>query len=343
MTDPDRLAAEADRLLREVTGTVTPAQLRAAGRLGADAAALSYRLGDAVGALTGAAAATDCARAQAVLRALPALVDALLDGYQRGNHAQAAAHDRERDRFIDDLLSGHTDPGRLAARAQRYGVSLAGRHVVIAARAPGLSATAVHAIDDALVARFGAANTMTRERDGELVCVAADGLRGVPAELARQLLAYQGSGWQLAVGRAHPGLAGLATSLREARDTLDLAGRLGFTAPVLHASDLLVFPVLLRDRDAMTDLVDTVLGPLRDARGGAAPLLETLGVLFEQQGNHTAAARVLHVSVRAVSYRLDRIRALTGYHPGEPTQRFTLHTAVLGAKLLGWPADEPPG
>jgi DNA-binding PucR family transcriptional regulator len=61
-------------------------------------------------------------------------------------------------------------------------------------------------------------------------------------------------------------------------------------------------------------------------------------VLFEQQGNHTATARAMHISVRAVTYRLDRIRALTGYHPSEPTQRFTLHTAVLGARLLDWPA-----
>jgi DNA-binding PucR family transcriptional regulator len=118
---------------------------------------------------------------------------------------------------------------------------------------------------------------------------------------------------------------------------LDLAHRLGFTSPILHAADLLVFPVLLRDREAISDLVDTVLGPLQAARGGAGPYLETLSVLFDNQGNYTATARILHLSVRAVTYRLDRIQALTGYHPGEPTQRFTLHAAVLGARLLGWP------
>ncbi len=48
-----------------------------------------------------------------------------------------------------------------------------------------------------------------------------------------------------------------------------------------------------------------------------------------------------HLSVRAVSYRLERIQALTGYHPGEPTQRFTLQAAVLGARLLGWPDNQP--
>jgi DNA-binding PucR family transcriptional regulator len=61
-------------------------------------------------------------------------------------------------------------------------------------------------------------------------------------------------------------------------------------------------------------------------------------VLFDNQGNYTATARHMHLSVRAVTYRLDRIRDLTGYHPGEPTQRFTLQAAVLGARLLGWPA-----
>jgi hypothetical protein len=65
--------------------------------------------------------------------------------------------------------------------------------------------------------------------------------------------------------------------------------------------------------------------------------------LFDNQGNQTAAARQLHVSVRAVAYRLDRVHALTGYHAGEPTQRFTLHTAVLGARLLGWPPESPNG
>lgn len=46
----------------------------------------------------------------------------------------------------------------------------------------------------------------------------------------------------------------------------------------------------------------------------------------------------MHLSVRAVSYRLDRVRQLTGHHPDDPGQRFTLHAAVLGARLLGWPA-----
>ena len=41
--------------------------------------------------------------------------------------------------------------------------------------------------------------------------------------------------------------------------------------------------------------------------------------------------------MRAVTYRLDRIKTLTGYDAADPAQRFTVHAAVLGAKLLGWP------
>ena len=50
----------------------------------------------------------------------------------------------------------------------------------------------------------------------------------------------------------------------------------------------------------------------------------------------TAAAR-LHLSVRAVTYRLDRVKSLTGFDPLDPAHRYTLQTAVLGAKLLDWP------
>jgi DNA-binding PucR family transcriptional regulator len=49
--------------------------------------------------------------------------------------------------------------------------------------------------------------------------------------------------------------------------------------------------------------------------------------------------------VRAVTYRLDRVRELTGFDPADPADRFSLHAAVLGARLIGWPesADQPAG
>jgi DNA-binding PucR family transcriptional regulator len=46
----------------------------------------------------------------------------------------------------------------------------------------------------------------------------------------------------------------------------------------------------------------------------------------------------MHLSVRAVTYRLSRLRELTGYDPGVPDQLYVLQTAALGARLLGWPS-----
>ena len=61
---------------------------------------------------------------------------------------------------------------------------------------------------------------------------------------------------------------------------------------------------------------------------------------FAETRNFSEAARRLHLSVSAVSYRLDRIAELTGHDPADPAHRFTLHAAVLGARLLGWPGRE---
>jgi sugar diacid utilization regulator len=325
-----------------------------AAELGATAADTGLHLSDLVNAVLHAAAdswqstATDPhdtpaevhTRAADLINTAQSLLNAVLAGYASRTHAELARHDRDRTAFVNDLLTGRTDPGSLAERAHRYGIRLSATHVVLIARATTLTTDIVHRIDAALAGRYGEGNTLTTLRDGDLVCISAGGLRGIAAELAHQLRTELGAdSWQIAVGRAHPGLPGLATSLDEARNTLDHAAKLGFTTPVLNAADLLVFPVLLRDRDAITDLVTTVLGPLTTARGGAQPYLDTLTVLFDNQGNYTATARQMHLSVRAVTYRLDRLHDLTGYHPGEPTQRFTLQAAVLGARLLGWPTS----
>ncbi|NJP35509.1 PucR family transcriptional regulator [Micromonospora thermarum] len=351
--DPQPLTEQCQTLLQLPPGTH---RCHPAAALGRQAANSGHSIDDLVAAMLGAASRTWTnntpprdetsaavhSRAADLLDATTDILNAAIAGFHDHVYRQLADNDDQRTEFVNDLLTGRADPGHLAERAHRYGIRLSGRHIVTIAASPALTDAVVRDIDAALASRYGSGNTLTTLRDGQLVCISTGGLRGLPAELAHHLLAQLGAGsWQIGVGRQHSGINGIATSLQEARNTLDLAGKLGFTTPVLNAADLLVFPVLLRDRDAITDLVTTVLGPLQQARGGAQPYLDTLAVLFENQGNHTATARQMHLSVRAVTYRLDRIHTLTGYHPNEPTQRFTLHTAVLGARLLGWPDNEP--
>ena len=61
---------------------------------------------------------------------------------------------------------------------------------------------------------------------------------------------------------------------------------------------------------------------------------ETLSAYFDSGCVATATAARLHLSVRAVTYRLDRVKSLTGFDPLDPAHRFSLQVAVLGAKCL---------
>lgn len=122
--------------------------------------------------------------------------------------------------------------------------------------------------------------------------------------------------------------------------TLQPAACIELEGPVLRSADLLVCPVLTRDREAMADLVHHTLGPLQQFRGGAQTLIDTLAEYFDSGCVATETARRLSLSVRALTYRLKRVHEFTGADPVDPSHRFALQTAVIGARLLNWPAQE---
>ncbi|MER7365765.1 PucR family transcriptional regulator [Nonomuraea wenchangensis] len=272
-----------------------------------------------------------------VLPALRRAVSALMEGYEQAQLAAIRDEEEARREFVDDLLQGRAE--RLAERAEHFGLRLAESYVVaVAGNLPPTDLTPHrNAVERALVTRFGSHNVLVAVRDDLLVCVAPATLPAAVGEFTHHVRARFATGWRVGLGRAHRGPGGVVTSYREAAQALELADALSLKIDVVRAADLLVFPVLLRDRSAIEDLVTSVLSPLLEARGGHEPLLETLEAIFASHGNQTAAARKLRLSPRAVTYRLERIRRLTGFSPDDPTQRFTLETAVLGARLLGWP------
>ena len=157
------------------------------------------------------------------------------------------------------------------------------------------------------------------------------------ALVAERVSGVVGAGWQAAVGRALVGAESVRVSYEQARDTLEFAARLGLDSAVVDSGELAVYRVLLRDREAMVELISTVLAPLQGARGGPGPLLDTLDAYYATGANATATARRLHLSVRAVTYRLQRVQDLLGRDPSDPAGRFALQAAVVGARLLGWP------
>jgi sugar diacid utilization regulator len=289
--------------------------------------------------------------AEAVLRVLDDAVGVLVDGHQAERRDMIRHEETQRAEFVDDLLRGDADVSRLVERAEPFGIDLGKpHHVALVAPCDGDGAAerAATALERAVVERFGDREVLVATKDGRVVVVVPGGSapafalpKGVEVgaalqqELRRRELAGR---WRVAAGRAFPGAYGVARSYEEALEALTFADRLGLDTDVVHARDLLVYRVLGRDQAAIVDLVRDVLTPLDQLRGGAEVLLETLREYFNAGEVATEAARRLHVSVRTVTYRLARVAQLTGYSVSRPDQRFSLHAAVLGARLLDWPA-----
>ncbi|MEW2574560.1 helix-turn-helix domain-containing protein [Streptomyces sp. NPDC047070] len=279
------------------------------------------------------------------LAAVEQAVDAFAEGYERAQLLAVRQEEAARREFIDDLLHGRSDLGLLAERAERFGLRLSHAHAVAVARGSmghdgyDEGDAVPREVEQALITRFGDRSILVTTKDGRLVCIAPGDQDDVLAFFAKQAYAATDGG-QVAIGRSQPGPGGVVQSYEEALNALDLAERLEFDTPVLRSADLLVYPVLTRDRQAMADLVVSALGPLRAARGGAEPLLDTLTAYFDSGCVAAEAARRLALSVRALTYRLERIHKLTGANPADPVHRYTLQTAVIGARLLDWPEKD---
>lgn len=291
-----------------------------------------------------------------MLRSVDDAVAVLIEGFQLARRDLVRSQAAARREFVDDLLIGGTQalPG-LVHRAGLFGLTLVGPQavVVVQAERPFTDTSPLTALLERSIQGGSAdADALVTTKDGRLVVVFAAPDRaavdeviagltgslptdpGEPVNLRR--IAAVG-GWRMGVGRPHPGPGGVRLSYQQALEALELGARLGGTAQVLDAADLLMHRVLVRDRTAMLELVETVLAPLAGARGGVEPMLTTLEAYFAAGANASLAARSLHLSVRALTYRLARVAELTGRDPADPGQRFELQTAVTGARLLGWP------
>ncbi|MBW1603066.1 helix-turn-helix domain-containing protein [Streptomyces sp. JJ66] len=364
---PNSFLGDYPKLLAEVSSTgrlPRRAELDAFRELGERAAEAGHKLRAVVGLYVGetraqwgslpgvmrsAGAAERARTGDAILAALEAAIGALGEGHEAARRLAVRQEEAERREFVDDLLHGRSDLGRLAERAQRFGLRLAATHAVVIAEGPaGETYDDVHPtvrrIERELLARFGDRDALLTTKDGRVVCVAASGEDRAVLDAFARLAENPGPGYvaarRVVAGREHSGPGGVVLSYEEAVHALHVADRLSLLPVRLTASELLVFPVLLRDRSAMADLVRTVLGPLTEARGGAEPLVRTLMACAQANHVNAEAARRLGVGVRTLTYRLARVKELTGYDHGDPLQRYSLETAAMGARLLGWPAEE---
>jgi sugar diacid utilization regulator len=300
------------------------------------------------------------AAAAAVLQVVGDAVASFADGHAEAGRELVRREETLRRELVDDLLRGDAHLGELVERAEPFGLDLTRAHQVALAQ-PGKRlasiTAATSALERAVLDWFGDRDVLVATKEGLVVVLALADATRAPAALGGLVTTgdlgkivhgeltrlRRGSPWRVAVGRAHPGAYGIARSYEEARDGLTMASRMHLDRPIVETRDLLTYRVLARDQPALVDLVDSVLTPLDQARGGAGPLVETLAAYFDCGCIATTAASRLYLSVRAVTYRLSRVKSLTGFDPLDPAHRFTLQTAVLGARLLGWPDRPLPG
>jgi sugar diacid utilization regulator len=294
--------------------------------------------------------------AETLLRVVNQAVEVLVDGHQAARREMIRREESTRRELVDDLLRGDADVARLVRRAQPFGLDLGRFHRVVLAEPSASSRArpdrAAGPMEREVVDRYGDREVMVATKDDFVVLILPAGPAGeqlvtdhrpVTDFVTDRLRRHTGTdGWRVAAGRAHAGAYGIATSYEEAREVLGLARRLRLDAATVRSRDLLLYRVIGRDREALVDLVEGLLAPLLTVRGGPEPFLQTLEAYFGTGSVATETARRLHVSVRTVTYRLARIRTLTGADPTDASGALALEVAVLGARLLGWPvAGEP--
>jgi len=140
------------------------------------------------------------------------------------------------------------------------------------------------------------------------------------------------------IGNLANSVGELARSHLEARQALRLTRRAGGKGRVASYRSLGAFRLLLevQSPDALRRFVDELLGTLlKYAQSRDTPLLETLEALSAARWVRRAAARQLGIHINSMSYRVERIQALTGLQLDDPETRVAISIALRARAMLG--------
>ncbi len=134
----------------------------------------------------------------------------------------------------------------------------------------------------------------------------------------------------LVYGRVRVGAEGIAKSRAEllALAAYARAGQLRSYAEVL------VPRVLSGDLEAQADLMNTLLGPLRQARNSEV-LLTTIQTLCDTGFSQVETAQVLKIHANTLRYRIERVETLTGRSLSDPEQRSLWWLALQLQRIQG--------
>src|SRR5467141_1216963 len=272
--------------------------------------------------------------------------------------AAAEVERRLRGDLVEEVLAGGLESDeaeRIARQAERLGHRLPQRAWVVVLEADDDKTEAALAARGQQDRLDGALTGLIRSRMlGALTLVrSASAVFLVPDELAADLSAVEklaaqvlaaaapvmkpGSG-SVGIGNLANGVSELARSHVEARQALRLTRRAGGRGRVASYRSLGAFRLLLevQSPDALRRFVDELLGPLlRYAQSRDTPLLETLEALSAARWVRRAASRNLSIHINSMTYRVERIEALTGLELDDPETRVAISIALRARAMLG--------
>jgi 5,10-methylenetetrahydrofolate reductase len=161
---------------------------------------------------------------------------------------------------------------------------------------------------------------------------AGDTSTAFPGTQARLLLQEAGSAgltFGLSELTRSPEMAPQA--LRQAQHAIDLGIRLGRAGQTICYDELGIYRLLLQvgDMHQLWQFAQDVLGPLIDyGARHKVDLVGTLTAYLNQRESPKQTARVLHVHVNTVTYRIQRIERLTSLDLTNPDHRLSAHVAT---------------
>jgi sugar diacid utilization regulator len=272
--------------------------------------------------------------------------------------AAAEVERRLRGDLVEEVLAGGLEADeaeRIARQAERLGHRVPHRAWVLVLEPDDDASEAALAVPGRQDSLDAALSGLIRSRmPGALTLVrSASAVFVVPDEAAPDLAAAEKLAGQILAaaapvmkpGSASVGVGNLATSVAElarshveARQALRLTRRAGGRGRVSSYRSLGAFRLLLevQSPEALRRFVDELLGPLLQyAQSRDTPLLETLEALSAARWVRRAAARQLGIHVNSMSYRVERIQALTGVSLDDPETRVAISIALRARAMLG--------
>jgi sugar diacid utilization regulator len=268
----------------------------------------------------------------------------------------AAAARQVRDDLVEGLLLGSgRDDGEVArwARHLGYDPSLEHRVLAVALDASARPEDAAAASERAAAAveqffTFRLAGAITSIRADEVVILMperlAPGAEGTEASrlaascLARMREAFPDTAITIGIGGACRDPGEIARSYAQARRTIDALLRLGRRGQVVAFEDLGIHRLLLQvpDLAELRSFASEVLGKLSAAdRQRGSELLATLACYFRENNSPQRTARSMHVHPNTVSYRIRRIREITGLQLDAYRDRLMAQVALEIIDALG--------